>query len=261
MIHCLGFRHARHVRLRTSCSTFCACTVEASCHDITMVLDHAIYPSIILYIALALRKFSSFFLWNNSLQLISLSPQKTAQLPTTNMRFQFLAPLFSLFLLALGGVEDNIYIRSEIDFYNFITDAKLYSRLNEIFTPNATFRIIEETTLAASVQGISDIKALVASAESPGVVTQVASTTNVIALHSPFDLLGSAATANATTYITATYFGLGARRGQTAFLFAVYEDTFVKTGDFANYGGWKFSSRVLSTYVSLSRSPSDFPAR
>lgn len=226
-----------------------------------MVLDHAIDPSIILYIALALRKFSSFFLCNNSLQLISLSLQTTAQLSTANMRFQFLAPLFSLFLLALGGVEDNIYIRSEIDFFNFITDAKLFSRLDEVFAPNATFRIVEETTQIASVQGISDIEALAASVEYPGVVTQSASATNLIVLHSPFDLLGSAATANATTYITVTYFGLGARRGQTASIFAVYEDTFVKTGDFAIFGGWKFNSRVFTTFVSFSRSPSDFPAR
>ena len=172
------------------------------------------------------------------------------------MRFQFLAPLFSLFLLALGGVEDNIYIRSEIDYFNFVTDARQYFRLDDIFAPNATFRIVEETTQIASAQGISDIKALVASGEPPGVVTQIASSTNLIQLDPPFDGLGSAARANSTTYISVTYFGQGARRGQTAFIFAVYEDTFVKTGDFVNFGGWKFNSRVFTTYVCFSCSPS-----
>ena len=167
------------------------------------------------------------------------------------MRFQFLVTLCSLFLLALAGVEDDNRINKVISAFNFYTDAKDFDSLNRLFLPNATYAVFEEEVQIDFVRGIVDIKALISKTLYPGTVTQSASTTQLIDLDYPSDPHGSAAKANATTYETITFFGRGAQRGLTKSFFAVYKDTLVKTGDFRKFGGWKFSSRVFTTFVSF----------
>lgn len=249
---CHGFRHSCHVRLRAFCSIACACVVEASCHDIITVLQHAIAQCAILYIVLASSSSSSIFHRDNTFQLISHYLQyPTSQFPSASMRFQLLATLCSLFLLALAGLQDNRYIKGEIDFVNFVEDAKDFNRLNRVFLPNATYTIFEEDVQVDFVRGIVPIKASISRFLYPGTVTQSASTTQLIELDYPFDPIGSAATANATTYVTITFFGRGNQSGLTKSYFGVYQDRFVKTGNFEVFGGWKFSSRVFTTFVSF----------
>ncbi|MCJ1271785.1 hypothetical protein MMC22_011690 [Lobaria immixta] len=163
------------------------------------------------------------------------------------MRLQFLAILCSLFLLALAGVEDNIRINELIDAVNFYEDAKDWDSLNRLFLPNATYTIFDEDVQVDFVRGIVAIKAVISG--------------SVTGNHYPFDPLGSAAKANATTYLTITFFGRGAQEGQTKFIFAVNQDTFVKTGDFRKYGGWKFSSRVFTNLAPGIGNPTLSPPR
>ena len=163
------------------------------------------------------------------------------------MRLQFLAPLFSLFLLALGSVEDNIYIRTEIDIVNILEDTKQFENFVNLFLPNATFDNGD-----VIVRGPAAIEALLSSTVYfPGTITQSASTTSVIQLDPAFDPLGAASTANSTTYVTTTFVGQGATSGQTQSFFGVFHDTFIKTGDFPIFGGWKFSSRKFTSIVSF----------
>lgn len=86
----------------------------------------------------------------------------TAHLPTFSMQFQLLGPLFSLFLLALGGIEDQLYLHNEINAFNFFWDAVDFENLDSLFVPNATFDVGK-----GSVKGITAINAL-----KPGLFTR-----------------------------------------------------------------------------------------
>ena len=160
---------------------------------------------------------------------------------------QFLL-IFSLFLFsfALGSPSDVLYIKKLSTDEPQKLSNKDFDGLENIFTKNATYN----AGIPPNVYGVDEIKAILATILPPEVITQSAITTQSITLLPPFDEQGAAGTATGVVYVTTSYIGQGDLEGQGLFYFARYEDKYVKTGDFARYGGWRISERLYFSFVS-----------
>lgn len=157
--------------------------------------------------------------------------------------------LLSLFFitLVLGSPSDVLYIEKlNADEVQTI-DAHDLSTFADIFTTNAAYN---PGPSQPTVYGIANIKAAIAFVIPPEVITQVAITTTSITLKPPFDEQGAAGTATGIIYNTVAYIGQGNVTGEALIFFAKFEDKYVKTGDFAHYGGWRISNRSFIPIVS-----------
>ena len=161
------------------------------------------------------------------------------------MRFHLaLLALTSFFLPTLSSSSDVLYIKKLIADFAIALDTKNFNAFDTEFIPTATYFTGNET-----LKGVPPIKKFLAATVDNN-VTQTALTTQSISLTPPFDNQGGAATASAITYLTESYLGQKADAGQVFVVNGLFKDKLVKTGDFSNYGGWKFSARVLQVLVS-----------
>ena len=159
--------------------------------------------------------------------------------------------LFSLlFSLTLGSPFDVLYIKKLIADESQLLDSKDYAGLANIFTKNATYNAGRPSP---NVYGIDNIQATLAELLPPSLITFQTIRTESITLSPPFDEQGAAGTATGVVYLSATNFGSGDLAGQTLIVLAKYEDKYVKTGDFARYGGWRISERLFFGFVSSSK--------
>ena len=162
------------------------------------------------------------------------------------MRFQLLAPLFFLFFLALGDVEDTVQISNLIESFGSLADALDLASLDRLFFTDATFDAGDGN---GPVQGIPAINTLITEIEFPGTFRRSQTTSKLVQLNPPFSGLGLATSANATTYVTVKYFGEGAQRGLATSFFA--EDSKTRLSEraiFIRPGGGN-SRRGYSTYM------------
>ncbi|MCJ1429772.1 hypothetical protein MMC29_007687, partial [Sticta canariensis] len=116
-----------------------------------------------------------------------------------------------------------------------------FAGLVNIFTKNATLN----AGTPENVYGIEVIQATLAALLLPTNITQFAITTQSYELLPPFDEQGAAGTAIGVVYTTAALIGQGNFSGQAVIGFARFEDKYVKTSDFALYGGWRISERIF----------------
>ena len=170
----------------------------------------------------------------------------------TNMQLLIiLLPLF--FSIAFGSPSDILYIQKLSADEAQALDNKDFAALRNIFSKNAVYN---PGLPSPNVYGIDDIQAKLATFFPPTVISQNTASTESINLLPPFDEQGAAGTATGVVYTSASYLGQGDTAGQGLFIFAKYNDMYVKTGDFARYGGWRISQRFIVPFVSLSESRS-----
>lgn len=164
------------------------------------------------------------------------------------MRLQliFLALSF-LFTTSLCTTEDVEHIKKLTADFAISLDTKNYKAFEKQFTPTASY-----DPGNGPVTGFANIEKVLATIVT-NQVTQTSVTTQSILLAPPFDGLGAAGTATGTTYNIVTFIGKGPKLGNALLIYGLWRDKFVKTGDFAYHGGWKFSSRVFVSLVSILR--------
>ena len=162
------------------------------------------------------------------------------------MRFNLLLlALTSLFTPSLTSSTDVLYIEKLTADFAIALDTKNFKAFEIEFIPTATY-----DPGSGPVTGFANIEKTLAAIVANN-VTQNSLTTQSISLAPPFDNQGGAGTASAITYADVAFLGKGPLAGKAFVFFGLFKDKFVKTGDFANYGGWKFSSRVFQSLVSL----------
>lgn len=164
------------------------------------------------------------------------------------MHFHLLSlAITSLFFFtpSLTSPSDILYIRNLAADFSINLDTKNFKGLDVEFIPTATYDAGN-----GAVKGISAIKEILALIVR-NVTTQSSVTTQSVSLGPPFDVQGAAGTASAIAYAIVTNLGTGAEEGKAFTVYGYWNDTLVKTSDFADYGGWKFSSRVFKSLVSL----------
>lgn len=161
------------------------------------------------------------------------------------MRFHlpFLALTF-LFSPSLSSPGDVLYIKELTADFAINLDAKNFNAFDSEFIPTATY-----DPGPGPVTGIPNIKKALAGIV-VGNVTQSSLTTQSISLSPTFDTQGSASRASATTYAIVSYIGQRADAGKVFIVYGLFKDQLVKTGDFGDYGGWRFRSRVFQSLVS-----------
>ncbi|MCJ1429665.1 hypothetical protein MMC29_007580 [Sticta canariensis] len=157
------------------------------------------------------------------------------------MQLLLLLP-FYFFSFALGSLSDILYIEKLNADEAQALDNKDFAALEDIFTKNATYN--HNFPSSPTVYGIDKIKTVLASDAPPGVISQNTASTESIQLLPPFDEQGAASTATGVVYTTTSFIGQGDLEGQGLFFFAKYKDKYVKTGNFALYGGWRISERI-----------------
>ena len=169
-----------------------------------------------------------------------------------------LALLTSILLFVpscLTSPNDVLYIQKLTADYSINFDTKNFKDLDVEFTANATL----DAGNGVFSKGLPAIKARLAGIVGTN-VTQSSITTSSITLLPPFDsALGGASRASAIQYVIGVFIGQApADAGKTFTVFGVFKDQFVKTELIGDYGGWRFSERVLQILVSfpLSLSPS-----
>ena len=156
----------------------------------------------------------------------------------------FLALTFLFTPSVLSSPEDVLYIKNLIADFAISLDAKKFSAFEIQFIPTGTY-----DPGRGAVTGVPNIKKALAPIVGNN-VTQTSLTTQDISLAPTFDTQGGASKASATTYAIVTYIGQGAAANKVFVVYGLFTDKLVKTGDFDNYGGWKFSSRVFKALVS-----------
>lgn len=164
-----------------------------------------------------------------------------------SMRFQFLFLVltsFFFFIPSLSSPSDVLSIQKLIADFFISQDAKNFNAWDAIFTPTATY-----DPGSGVVTGLPAIKKKLASIVGNN-VTQSSVTTQSISLFPPFDSQRSASRASATTYVIVTFLGQGANAGKAFIFYSLAKDKLVKTGDVADYGGWRISDRVFQVLVS-----------
>ncbi|MCJ1469092.1 hypothetical protein MMC07_007725 [Pseudocyphellaria aurata] len=166
--------------------------------------------------------------------------------------------LLSLFFvtLALGSPSDIIYIEKLNADEAQIVDAHDYSKLADIFTTTATYK---SGPSQPTVNGIENVEATIAFVIPPEVITHTEINTQSITLKPPFDEQGAAGTASGVIYTTVAYIGQGNATGSALIFFAKFEDSYVKTGDFAKYGGWRISNRSFIPFGAPAGNPNVLP--
>lgn len=162
-----------------------------------------------------------------------------------------LAVLTSILLFVpscLTSPQDVLYIQKLTADYSVNFDTKNFQDLDVEFTANATL----DPGNGVFSQGLPAIKARLAEIVGTN-VTQSSITTSSITLLPPFDsALGGAGRASAIQYVIGVFIGQGADAGKAFTLYGLFKDQFVKTDLIGDYGGWRFSERVLQLLVSVS---------
>lgn len=162
------------------------------------------------------------------------------------MRVQlFLIFLASIFILSHGSPEDvnNIY-KVNNDFAVFFDD-KRYSNILPLFTANATFNIFTKTLGNFTIQGGEEVVRIISNFTT--YTTQISLTTQSYTLLPPFDSLGGAGEATSVSAFNPAVFA----NDKAQFFYAKLVDKYVKTPDFAQYGGWKIEQRSFILLVSF----------
>lgn len=163
------------------------------------------------------------------------------------MRFHLLFLTLTSFLFftpSLTSSSDIIYIRKLIADFAINLDTKNFKGFEIEFIPSGTY-----DAGAGPVAGLPAIQKTLAAVVNNN-VTQTSLTTQSITLSPPFDSLGAASRASAITYAIVSYIGQKADAGKAYIFYGLFKDKLVKTGDFAEYGGWRFSERIFETLVS-----------
>lgn len=148
----------------------------------------------------------------------------------------------------LTSSSDILHIQKLTADYSINIDMKNFKHLDVEFTANATF----DPGSGVFATGLPAIKTTLAAILANN-VTQSSITTSSISLLPPFDdAKGGATRASAIQYVIGTFLGTDpADAGKAFTLYGVFKDKFVKTEDVGDYGGWRFSQRVLQVLVSF----------
>ncbi len=131
-------------------------------------------------------------------------------------------------------------IHTTLNLYPMAIDLKNSSLFSSVFTPDATANYTGTFSYLPGLQNITDSLLLSVSQ----VLSQHQLGTTVIDIDACTEERGGC-TASASTYFTATLFGLpgSANQGKYAILFGRYEDQLVDAG--AGENGWRISRRDL----------------
>lgn len=154
--------------------------------------------------------------------------------------------LFLLFISpCLSSPSDIIYIRKLIADFSIDANSNNFQAFDVQFIPTATYD--------AGTGPVTGIPAIQKALEiiNDNNVAQSSLTTQSISLLPPFDSQGAAGKATATTYAIISFIGQGADAGKVFVSYGLFKDKLVKTGAWADYGGWKFSERVFASLVSV----------
>lgn len=163
------------------------------------------------------------------------------------MRFHILLPALASFLFStpsLSSPSDVLYIEKLTADFAINLDLKNFKAFEVEFIPTATY-----DPGNGAVKGVPAIQKALAAVVGNN-VTQSSLTTQSINLAPPFDVQGAAGKASAITYAIVSYIGQDDDAGKVFIFYGLFKDKLVKTGDFGNYGGWKFSERAFVTLVS-----------
>ena len=163
------------------------------------------------------------------------------------MRLHILLLALASFLFStpsLSSPSDVLYIRKLISDFAINLDLKNFKAFEVEFISTATY-----DPGNGPVKGVPAIQKALAAIVANN-VTQSSLTTQSINLAPPFDIQGAAGKASAITYAIVSFIGQKADAGKVFIFYGLFKDNLVKTGDFANYGGWKFSDRKFVTLVS-----------
>lgn len=160
-----------------------------------------------------------------------------------NMQFLLFISLF-FFSLALGSPADVHYLEQLVEDEAQLFDAKDFAGFANLFTKNATYN--PDTT---NVYGMNNIEKILSRVFLSEVISQSAVKTKSFALLPTFNGQGAAGTATGTVYTTVSFIGQGNLTGQVYTVFAEHNDMYVKTEQFARYGGWKISERFFVEFV------------
>lgn len=157
-----------------------------------------------------------------------------------------LAALTCLFTPSLSSPSDILYIQKLTADFSITLDTKAFDAFDQQFLKNATYQAGLEAEIAVGIPAIKKTLAAIVGT----LLTQGSVTTQSISLAS-FDCQGSASRASAITYAIITNIGKApADKGKVYVVYGFWKDVLVKTGDFAEYGGWRFSARVFQSLVS-----------
>lgn len=161
----------------------------------------------------------------------------------SKMRFH-LFPLtltsFLFFTSSLASSSDILYIQKLTADFAITLDTKNFTNYDVQFIPTATYDP-GNGEITTGISGIKELLALVVG----NVTTHTSLTTQSISVGPP------AGTASATTYAIVSNLGQGADEGKAFTVYGIFKDKYVKTDDFANYGGWKYSASVFRGIVSF----------
>lgn len=148
---------------------------------------------------------------------------------------------------SLASPNDILYIQKLSADYFINFDTKNFKDFDVEFTANARL----DPGNGTFSTGIPAIKARLAGIVGTN-VTQSSLTTSSITLLPPFDnAVGGASRASALQYVIGVFIGQGPDAGKEFTLYGLFKDQFVKTDLIGDYGGWRFSERVLKLLVGL----------
>ena len=150
------------------------------------------------------------------------------------------------FSLALGS-HDVLYINKLNADQARATDKGAYSEFEYFFTKTAHYNF---GGAGLDAYGIPNITAGFVDNVPAGAITVNLVSTESVTLLPPFDDLGAAGKATGVQYKEVVFVGQGKYQGQSYTAFGKYDDKYVKTGDFARYGGWRISERIFTYFVS-----------
>ena len=161
------------------------------------------------------------------------------------MRFHLLALASYLFCTpSLSSPSAVLYIEKLTADFSINLDLKNFKAFEVEFIPTGTYNPGNGV-----VKGYPAIEKALAAIVGTN-VTQSSLTTQSISLSPPFDVQGAAGKATGITYAIVTFIGQKADAGKAFVVYGYFKDKLVKTGDYSNYGGWKFSDRAFIALVS-----------
>ena len=156
--------------------------------------------------------------------------------------------LLSLALPSFGSPDDILNIRKVLADYALTVDSGSisgkpdFSTFDKVFTNNVSF-IFSGQSSPDCVRGLAKLETVFTKNYPPGTITQNVVTTESITLMGE-----SASQAEATSYLTNTYFGQGHLTGQIATMYLKVTDSLVKTKLQGN-GGWRIHLRIDQNIV------------